>query len=148
LKKSFRLTIFLTYARPQDRGQTVAEIVVQGGDTEAAAAELAVAVRDIFDVELIRRVGGGHTPGTRGPLEIAAVCLALPPAATAIVDIVARAQFGARLQRLIARVTTLRKTTRARVLIDLGDGKPIPLEEASREAIIAALRDVDQRLKR
>jgi hypothetical protein len=126
----------------------MAEILIRNGDTEAAAGELAAAIRDIFAVEPIRRViGGQRTPGTRDLTGIVGICLALPGAVTATADIVARAQLGARLQRLIARVATVRKTTGATVLIDPGDGKPIPLEQASHEAILAALRAVEQRLK-
>ncbi len=124
------------------------EILIRGGDTETAANELAAAVREIFAVEPVRTVaGGGHAPGTRMLLEAALIILALPPAAVGTADILGRAQFGERLRRLITKLPSLRKTTRAKVLIDPGDGKHIPLEEASREAIIAAVHAIEQRLK-
>jgi hypothetical protein len=126
----------------------MAEILIKGGDTDAAANELASALRDIFAIDPLRTtIASATAPGTRSMVELALICLALPPAAIGTADIVARMQLGQRLQRLIARVAALRKTNRASVLIDPGDGKPIPLEEASRDAIIAALQAVEQRLK-
>ena len=126
----------------------MAEILIQGGDTEAAANELAAAIRDIFGVEPIRTAAAtGPAPGTRGLVELGLIILALPPAAVGTADILARVRLGDRLQRLIAKLAPRRKTTRATVLIDPGDGKPIPLEEASREAIVAALHAIEQRLK-
>jgi len=124
------------------------EILIRNGDTEAAADELAAALHDIFAVAPIRRVSTrGHTPGTRGLVELVLIALALPPAVVGTSDIAARMQFGQRLQRLIAKVAALRKTTHVTVLIDAGDGKQIPLEEAHREAIIAAVHAIEQRLK-
>jgi hypothetical protein len=126
----------------------MAEILIRGGDTEATANELAAAIRDIFGVEPIRTVAGsGRTPDTRGLVEAALIILALPPAVHHTVDIAASAQLGDRLRRLTAKVAPLRKATRSSVLIDPGNGKHIPLEEASHEAIIAALHRVEQRLK-
>ncbi|HME27709.1 MAG TPA: hypothetical protein VKI44_41370 [Acetobacteraceae bacterium] len=126
----------------------MADILIRGGDTEATANELAAAIRDIFAVEPIRTVAGsGQTPGTRGLVEAALIILALPPAAHHAATIVAGAQLGERLRRLIAKVAALRKSTRSTVLIDPGDGKHIPLEEASHEAIVTALHRIEQRLK-
>ena len=124
------------------------EILLRGGATEAAADDLAAALREIFAVEPIRRVRGhGQMPGTRGLVELALIALALPPAVVGTSDIAARMQFGERLRRLIAKVAALRKTTHVTVLIDAGDGKHIPLEEANREAILAAVHAIEQRLK-
>jgi hypothetical protein len=86
-------------------------------------------------------------PGTREALAITAIVLAMPSAVIGTADIVARAQLGQKLRRLIERVAALRKRTHASVLIDPGDGKHIPLEEASHEAILAALHHIEQRLK-
>jgi hypothetical protein len=126
----------------------MAEILIQGGDTEAAANELAAAIQDIFAVEPLRSARlTGHTPGTRALLELAAIALALPPAVIGTADVVARSRLGERLRRLTAKAAPVRKTTRASIMIDPGDGKLIPLEEAKRDAILAALQAVEQKLR-
>jgi hypothetical protein len=126
----------------------MADILVRGGETESAASELAATIRDLFGVDPIAtRIAASHAPGTRGGLELAAIALALPPALLDTADILSRSRLGERVRRLIAKAASLRKTTRADILIDPGDGKPIPLQEASRDAILAALHAVEQRLK-
>jgi hypothetical protein len=124
------------------------EILIQGGDTEAAATELAAAVREIFEVEPTRSTtGGGQAMGTRGLVEAALITLAVPSAVHHTHDILARTQLGARLRRLIGKAEAVHKTTGCRILVDPGDGKHIPLEEAHREHILEALHHVEQRLK-
>jgi hypothetical protein len=126
----------------------MAEIQVGGDDSETTADELAAAIREIFTVEPVRRViADRHTPGTRSGAEVMLIALALPPAVAATADIISKAELGQRVKRLIAKVAVLHKSTRARLLIDPGNGHPIPLEEASRQAIVTALRQVEQRLK-
>jgi hypothetical protein len=124
------------------------ELLIQGGDANAAADELAAAVREIFGADPARS-GGSATPlpGARDALTIAAIVLTIPTTIVAAADIVSRAQLGQKLHRLIERVAALRKKTHSSVLIDPGDGKHIPLEEASREAILAALHRIEHRLK-
>lgn len=126
----------------------MAEILIQGGETEAAANELAAAIHEIFSVEPLRSTRtASHTQGTRVVLELAAVALALPSAVMGTADLVARSNLQERLRRLIGKAAAVRKTTRASILIDPGDGKPIPLEEANRDAILAALKAVEQKLR-
>lgn len=92
--------------------EKMVEIPILGGDTEAAADELATALPDIFAVEPVRTIaGGGHAPGTRGLAEAALIILTLPPAIRYTKDILSRAQFGQRLQRLTANVPSLRETS-------------------------------------
>jgi hypothetical protein len=44
----------------------MAEILIQGGETEAGANELAAAIQDIFAVEPLRTAcSASHAPGTR-----------------------------------------------------------------------------------
>lgn len=126
----------------------MAEILIQGGDAEAAADALAAVIRDIFAAEP-RRIGGGGTPtpDTRS-LELAAIVLALPSAVIGTADLIARAQLGPRLRRLAAKAAALRQRTHATILIDPGDGKHIPLEEANHDQIVAALHRIEQHLKR
>jgi hypothetical protein len=127
----------------------MAEILVRGDNSQAAADELAVAIRDIFAADPVRRVmPDSHAPETRTGAEVIMIALSLPPAVTATADIISRAQLGERVKRLIAKVAALHKSTGARVLIDPGNGHPIPLEEARRQDILTALRQVEQRLKR
>ena len=126
----------------------MADILIRGGDTEAAANELAAAIRDIFGVEPLRTVASsGHTPATRVLAETALIILAVPPAVHYAKDILAGTQLSQRLRRLTTKAATVRKTTHAAILIDPGDGKPVPLEEANHDAIVAALHAVEQRLK-
>jgi hypothetical protein len=126
----------------------MAEILIQGGETEAAANELAAAIHDIFSVEPLRTTRTpSHTPGTRVVLELAAVALALPPAVIGTADLISRSSLQERLRRLTGKAAAVRKATRASILIDPGDGKPIPLEEANRDAILAALKAVEQKLR-
>jgi hypothetical protein len=127
----------------------MAEILIRNGDAEAAAIDLAAAIQEIFAVEPLRSSRAApHTPGTRVLVEATLIALALPPAVIGTADILARAHLGEKLRRLIGKATALRKTTRAAILIDPGDGKPIPLEEANRETILTALQAVEQRLRR
>ena len=126
----------------------MADIQIQGGDTETAARELAAAIREIFAVDPVRSTSGAsHTPGTRGLAEVALIALALPPAIHSARDILTHAKFTAGLKRLIAKITDLRKSTKASFMIDPGDGRHIPLEEASHDDIIAALKAVEDRLR-
>jgi len=126
----------------------MAEILIRGGDAQATADALTAAIRDIFGVEATRTVAGGASaPGTRDLATLALIILALPPAVTGAEDIVARSRLGEKLQRLIGRVASLRRKTHSAVLIDPGDGCHIPLEEASHEAIVAALQRIEQRLR-
>lgn len=126
----------------------MADILIQGGDAEQAADELVAAIRDIFAAEPHRTGGAGASPpGTRS-LALVAIVLALPSAVIGTADIVARAQLGPRLRRLIAKATDLRRRTHAAILIDPGDGRHIPLEEASHDAILAALHRIEQQLRR
>lgn len=75
------------------------------------------------------------------------MALALPPAVIGTADVLARSRLADRLRRLTGRAASVRKTTRAAIMIDPGDGKLIPLEEAKRDAILAALQAVEQKLR-
>jgi hypothetical protein len=124
------------------------EILIRDGDTVAAAKELSSALREIVAVDPVQTtIANERRPDTRALLEVAAICLAFPPALIGAAGIVTRMKLGDRLQRLLSKATTVRKTTRANILIDLGHGKPVPLEEASRAAILTALQAVEQRLR-
>jgi hypothetical protein len=71
----------------------------------------------------------------------------LPPAVIGTADLISRSSLQERLRRLTGKAAAVRKATRASILIDPGDGKPIPLEEANRDAILAALKAVEQKLR-
>lgn len=124
------------------------EILIRGEDAETFANQLDDELRELFGAEPIRTASKvRNASGTRGLVELALIILALPPAALGTTDLLARSKLGERLGRLLAKVAVLRKTSRSTVLIDPGDGKHIPLEEANREAIVAALKAIEQRLK-
>jgi hypothetical protein len=126
----------------------VADILIKGGEMETAAQELAASIHEIFAVDPVRTaIAKQNPPNTRALVEIAAICLALPPAVIGTADIIARMHPGDRLQRLIAKAAALHKTTKSSILIDVGDGKPIPLEQAKHDTIVKALQELEQRLK-
>jgi hypothetical protein len=126
----------------------MADILIRGGETEAAADQMEEAMHDIFACDPIRTsIAASHAPGTRDLAVLAAAVLAVPPAVISVADIMSRAHVGERLRRLAGKAAAVRKATHAAILIDPGDGKPIPLEQASHEAILAALHAVEQRLK-
>ena len=120
--------------------------MIQGGDAEAAARAMHAAVREIFDTDLIQSVRGGERPGTRSP-ELVALVLTIPTAIIATADLIARARLGERWRRLIARAEKEEKATGARLLIDPGDGKPIPLHQANGDKIREALAALERQHK-
>ena len=124
------------------------DILIRGGNAETAAVEMRAALRDIFGVDPIPSSRATAEPaGTRGLVELATLVLTLPITGAAAIDLLARAHLADRLRRLIGKAAEQRKTQGARVLIDPGDGKPIPLEHANHETIRAALAAVEQKLK-
>lgn len=135
--------------RYRQRGNRMVEILIQNGDAATAANELARAVHEIFDIEP-RRAGttGQPRPGTRMLAEAALITLALPPAVLGTVDILKRVQLGDRLKRLGGKAEQVRKATGASIMIDPGDGKHIPLEQASHDLIVDALHALEKHLKR
>jgi len=125
----------------------MADILIRGGDTEAAALEMRGAVREIFAFDPLQTVrGSGQASGTRSVAELAAmIVLGLPPAVLAAKDL--HSKLAEQLRRLTGRAEAQRKATGATILIDPGDGNHIPLHEANRETILAALAQIEQRLK-
>jgi hypothetical protein len=125
------------------------EILIRGGDTEAALAATAAALREVFVVEPSpsRRAPEKGKAKLRTGTDLPMLVLAIPPAVTAMLDLAARLRLLDRLNRLITHAQEQRKTTGATLLIDPGDGKPIPLEQAHRDKIMAALGEVEARLK-
>jgi len=125
----------------------MSSIRIGGGDTRAAAHELSVAIEEIFGQKLDRVTTPPSQDEFRGIAETALIVLALPPALISSADIVARARVAERLGKLMERIKSIQARTKSSILIDPGNGKHIPLEEASRDAIIAALVKVERRLK-
>jgi len=125
----------------------MADIVIRGGDAEAAARALRAAAREIFEIDAIQSTVREGMEGKRS-LELVALILAIPPAVIATAQLAAHAHLRERIRRLIATAETQAKATGARLLIDPGDGKPIPLEHARQEAILEALSAFEKRKKR
>jgi len=125
----------------------MSSIRIGGGDTRAAAHELSVAIEEIFGQKLDRVTTPPSQDEFRGIAETALIVVALPPALISSADIVARARVAERLGKLMERIKSIQARTKSSILIDPGNGKHIPLEEASRDAIIAALVKVERRLK-
>jgi hypothetical protein len=128
----------------------VADIVIRGGDTELAVREMRAAAHEIFAFDPIPTTigSGGHAAGTRSGVELAVmIALGLTPAIHAAKELAVHGKFGEQLRRLTRKAEAQRKATGATILIDPGDGKHIPLTEANRETILAALAHIEQRLK-
>lgn len=123
------------------------EILVRGGDAEAAASELEHAIREIFAVEPTRIADSRQAPATRGLVEAALIVLALPSAIAHSREILADKELRRQLRDLITKAFSIRETTRAKVLIDPGDGKLIPLEEGKHDAIILSLQEIARNMK-
>ena len=125
----------------------MADILIRGGDADAAAREMRAAVHEIFGFDPMQTTrGSGHAPGTRSGIELAAmIALGLPPAILAAKEL--HAKLAEQLRRLTAKAEAQHHATGATVLIDPGDGKPIPLHEANRQTILDALVRVEQHLK-
>ena len=126
----------------------MAEILILGGDAEAAARDMGVALREIFGVEpwQTTRGAGEQAPGTRTLIEIAvAIALGWAPATVAVKQVYS--EVAERLHRLTAKAEAVEQETGASILIDPGDGKPIPLHQANRETIRTALERLEQHLK-
>ncbi|HTW28876.1 MAG TPA: hypothetical protein VME92_17250 [Acetobacteraceae bacterium] len=125
----------------------MADILIRGGDSDTAAHEMRAAVRDIFGFDPLQTTrGSGTAPGTRSGVELAAmIALGLPPAIVAAKDL--QAKLAEQWRRLTAKAEAQHRATGATLLIDPGDGKPIPLHEANRQAILDALARVEQHLK-
>ncbi len=127
----------------------MADILIRGGDTEAAAREMRAVVHEIFDFDPLQTTrGGGNAPGMRSGMELAVmIALGLTPAIHAAKELAAHGKFGEQLRRLTGKAEAQHKATGATILIDPGDGKPIPLHQANREAILDALARLEQHLK-
>lgn len=123
------------------------EILIRGGDAERAAQAMRSAIREIFEFDpLATPVHARHTPGTRSGLELAVmIALGLTPAIQAAREL--HGAFAEHLRRLATKAEEQRKETGATLLIDFGDGKPIPLDQANRDAVLQALRELEQRRK-
>jgi hypothetical protein len=124
------------------------DILIRGGDAETAAQETRAALREIFEVDTTQTVAGGERVSGARSLDLALFILSIPPAVDASANLIARARLGERLRRLIAKIEHTRKKTGAKLLIDPGDGKPLPLEEAKRETILAALEAFERHQKK
>nr|WP_294565166.1 hypothetical protein [uncultured Rhodopila sp.] len=126
----------------------MADILIRGGNSEAAALEISAAIDEIFGERPTRMSDPrGQKVVTRGFVEAALIVLALPPAAVGTADLVSRVRLGERFGALIRKIAEVGKTTKSSVMIDPGNGKHIPLEEASRDAILAALAAMEEKLK-
>lgn len=124
------------------------EILIQGGDTEAATQAMRTAIKEIFEIDpLVTQRGGGQQPGTRS-LELLTVALAIAPAIASTVDLVSRSKLMGRIARLWPKIREQEAKTGAKFLIDVGDGKPIPAHEANRAQIEAELEHFAQHRKR
>jgi len=124
------------------------EILIQGGDTEAATQAMRVAIKEIFEIDpLETRRGGGQLPGKRS-FELLLVALAITPAIASAVDLASRSKLLGRIGRLLPKIHEQEAKTGAKFLIDVGDGKPIPAHEANRAQIEAALEHFAQNRKR
>jgi hypothetical protein len=124
----------------------MAEILIEGGDAEAAAQAMCAAVREIFETDPIRSIRGGSTPGTRGLGDLAAViAVGLPPAIFYSRRLVDDIRFAERWRRLTGRAAKEAKATRTRFLVDVGDGKHIPIEDAHPDKIREALTALQEK---
>ena len=122
------------------------EILIEGGDAEAAAQAICAAVREIFETDPIRSTRGGSTPGTRGLADLAAViAVGLPPAIVYGRKLVDDLRFSERWGRFAGRAAKEAKTTGARFLVDLGDGKHIPIEDAHPDKVREALTALQEK---
>jgi hypothetical protein len=126
----------------------VPDILIQGGDTEAAAKAMRATVREIFDTDPIQSVRGGDRSGTRTLAELGLIVLAIPPGAVYAKKMVEEFGLRERWRRLFARAEKEEKATGARFLIDPGDGKPILLHEANHDEIREALAALEQQHKK
>jgi hypothetical protein len=121
------------------------EILIRGDRAEDAATAMADATREIFGTEPGRsRRQAEHT---KDAVALWALVVTVPPAVTAMIDLAGRLKLAERIGRLIHHAEATAKTTGAAILIDPGDGKPIPLDQANRETIIAALAEIEAKLK-
>jgi hypothetical protein len=121
------------------------DILVQGGDAEAAAKVMRAAVREIFETDPIQSAATGPVPGTRGLAELGLIILAIPPGVVYAKKMIDDFRLRERWRRLIARAEQEENATGARLLIDPGDGKPIPLHQANADKIREALAAFQER---
>jgi hypothetical protein len=117
----------------------MAEILVQGGNAEAAARAMCAAVHEIFETDPLASTRGGSLPGTRGLAELAVIVLSIPP------GVFYARRLAEDLRRLVYRAEKEAKANGARLMIDCGDGKPIPLEEAHRAKVVEALKALQEK---
>ena len=122
-------------------------ILIQGGNGETAARDVSAAIHEIFGFQPSRIGGASQGVRIRGAVEAALIVLAVPPAIIAMTDIAQRSRFMELIGSLIARASKTKEKTRSSILIDLGDGRHVPLDEASHGAIVAALTEMETRLK-
>jgi hypothetical protein len=115
------------------------DILVQGGDAKAAAQAMRAAVREVFGTDPIQSATTNAMPGTRTLAELGLIILAIPPGVVYAKKMVDDLHLRERWRRLIARAEQEEKATGARLMIDPGDGKPIPLHKANRDKIREAL---------
>ena len=115
------------------------DILVQGGDAASAAATMCAAVREIFEADPIQSTISNAVSGRRGLAELGLIILAIPPGVVYAKKMVDDFRLRERWRRLIDRAEQEEKATGARVLIDPGDGKPIPLHKANGDKIREAL---------
>jgi hypothetical protein len=121
----------------------MADILIRGGNAEAAAKAMCAAVSEIFETEPIQSTVGGSLPDMRGLWEVAAVIVGIPPGIYYGRKIVEDGILG-RWRRLIARAEKEEKATGARLMIDVGDSKPIPLHQANYDKIQEALVEFEK----
>jgi hypothetical protein len=107
---------------------------------------MCAAVREIFETDPIQSSrGGGSMPGTRGLAELAVIVVGIPPGIFYTKRLVEGLQIGERVRRLVAPAEKEAKANGARLLIDCGDGKPIPLEQAHRAKVLEALTALQEK---
>ena len=123
------------------------QIVVSGGDCRAAVDQMTTALREIFNIEAKEIAVPNQQGSPNRNLDLLAIALTIPSAAIATADILERSRLGERLARLIRRAEEQAKKTGARLLIDVGDGRPIPIEQARRDEIQSAIQALRHRRK-
>jgi hypothetical protein len=124
------------------------DILIQGDDQDIVARNMTAAIREIFGVDpLVSARGSEARPGTRVLVEAALLALGIPPAVHAAQQVSKSWELHERWSRLIGRAETAAKDKKATLLIDTGNGKPIPLHAANREQILEALKAIETHLK-
>jgi hypothetical protein len=120
------------------------DILIQGDDARTAAQAMREAIREIFETDPIQSTTGGGTPGTR-QFDPYTFVLTIPPAIFYAERLAEQLRIGERWRQFTARAKKEADATQAQFLVDVGDGKHIPLEQAPPEKIREALIALQER---